>query len=100
MHTAGDNFARYWVRVQEMRESIKIIRQCEKLIEPGPVRPEHDDVPWLLRPPVGDAYAAIEHSKGELGFYLVSDGSISTVPLPRQSAIANQPDAVARDADW
>jgi len=77
LHTAGDNFARYWVRVQEMRESIKIVRQCEKLIEPGPVRPDHDDVPWLLRPPVGDAYAAIEHSKGELGFYLVSDGSIS-----------------------
>ena len=77
LHAAGDNYARYWVRVQEMRESIKIIRQCETQIEPGPVRPHHDDVPWLLRPPVGDAYAAIEHSKGELGFYLVSDGSIS-----------------------
>lgn len=77
LHNAGDNFARYWVRVQEMRESIKIIRQCEKLIEPGPIRPHHDDVPWLVRPNPGDAYAAIEHSKGELGFYLVSDGSIS-----------------------
>lgn len=77
LHTAGDNFARYWVRMQEMRECIKIIHQCVEQIEPGPVRPSHDDVPYLVRPPVGDAYAAIEGSKGELGFYLVSDGGIS-----------------------
>jgi NADH-quinone oxidoreductase subunit D len=77
IHTAGDNFARYWVRMQEMRESIKIVKQCIEQIEPGPVRPHHDDVPFLLRPPKGDAYAAIEGSKGELGFYLVSDGGIS-----------------------
>ena len=77
LHSAGDNFARYWVRMQEMRESIKIVRQCIERIEPGPVRPSHDDVPFLVRPPVGDAYGAIEGSKGELGFYLVSDGGIS-----------------------
>jgi NADH-quinone oxidoreductase subunit D len=77
LHKAGDNFARYWVRVQEVRESIKIIEQCLEQMEPGPVRPKHDDVPFLVRPPVGDAYGAIEGSKGELGFYLVSDGGIS-----------------------
>ncbi len=77
LHTAGDNFARYWVRMEEMRECIKIIRQCAQKIEPGPVRPSHDEVPFLVRPPAGDAYGAIEGSKGELGFYLVSDGGIS-----------------------
>jgi NADH-quinone oxidoreductase subunit D len=77
LHTAGDNFARYWVRMQEMRQCIKIIRQCVEQIEPGPVRPPHDEVPFLVRPPAGDAYVAIEGSKGELGFYLVSDGGIS-----------------------
>ncbi|MDP6667520.1 MAG: NADH-quinone oxidoreductase subunit D, partial [Dehalococcoidia bacterium] len=77
LHSGCDNYARYWVRIQEARESVEIIRQCIKQIEPGPVRPSFDDVPRLLRPPEGDAYAAIESSKGELGFYLVSDGGIS-----------------------
>lgn len=71
----GDNFARYLVRIYEMRESLKIIRQCVEQIEPGPVRDK--DVPYVLRPPKGDAYAHIEAPKGDLGFYLVSDGGIS-----------------------
>ena len=75
LHGASDNFARYWVRIEEMRESLKIVEQCVKAIEPGPVRPK--SVPYLVRPPIGDAYAAIECPKGELGFYLVSDGGIS-----------------------
>ena len=65
------------MRLQEIRESAKIIRQCVEQIEPGPVRPHHDEVPFLIRPPKGEAYAGIEGSKGELGFYLVSDGGIS-----------------------
>ncbi len=75
LHTASDNNARYWVRLQEMRESIKIVYQCIEQIEPGPVRPA--EVPFLVRPPVGDAYGIVEAPKGELGFYLVSDGGIS-----------------------
>ena len=75
MRKSGDNYARYAVRISEIRESIRIIEQCVEQIEPGPVRPHHDDVPFLVRPPKGDAYAAVEGSKGELGFYLVSDGS-------------------------
>ena len=77
VHNAGDNYSRYLLRVQEMRESLKIVKQCVDFIEPGPVRPHHDEVPFLIRPPKGDCYVAIEGSKGELGFYLVSDGSIS-----------------------
>ena len=73
--TNGDNFDRYHVRVREMRQSISIIRQCVEQIEPGPVR--DGKVPFVVRPPSGDTYHAIEGPKGELGFYLVSDGGIS-----------------------
>ena len=71
----GDTFDRYLVRVKEMKESIKIINQCAKLIKPGPVR--NEDVPLVIRAPENEAYAAVEGPKGELGFYLVSDGGIS-----------------------
>ncbi|MCI0437575.1 MAG: NADH-quinone oxidoreductase subunit D [Chloroflexi bacterium] len=68
----GDTFDRYLVRVLEMRESLKIIRQCVGDIPRGPIRAE---VPLFMRAPAGDAYAAVEGPKGELGFYLVSDGN-------------------------
>ena len=73
--TVGDNNDRYLVRLHEIRESLKIIEQCLDLIEPGPIKPE--EVPFLVRPPEGDSYVPIEAPKGELGFYLVSDGGIS-----------------------
>ncbi len=72
--SVGDTFDRYIVRVQEMRESVRILDQCMAQIEPGPVR---TDAAYFLRPPAGDAYAAVEGPKGELGFYLVGDGGIS-----------------------
>ena len=70
----GDVFDRYRVRIQEMRESVKIIKQCVRDIPGGPVRTQ---TPFNIRAPEGDAYAAVEAPKGELGFYLVSDRSIS-----------------------
>lgn len=95
--TTGDCFDRYLVRVEEMRQSIKIIRQVAKNIPGGDytirdkaiVLPEKKDVYGNieglmnhfmlimkgLRPPVGEIYDATEAANGELGFYLVSDGS-------------------------
>ena len=70
----GDTYDRYYVRIQEMRQSVRIIEQCIEQIEEGPVL---TDAPFFVRPPIGDAYAAVEGPKGELGFYLVSDGGIS-----------------------
>ncbi len=70
----GDVFDRYLVRIQETRESVVIVMQCLKDIPDGPIKA---DLPFILRAPVGDAYSAIEAPKGELGFYLVSDGGIS-----------------------
>ena len=56
-------------------KALSIVEQCAEQIEPGPVR--DPEVPFVIRPPKGDAYAHIEGPKGELGFYLVSDGGIS-----------------------
>ena len=71
----GDNYDRFWVRMQEVRQSIRIVRQCIAQIEPGPVRLE---LPLVLRAqPGAEAYGRVEASKGELGFYLVSDGGVS-----------------------
>jgi len=76
--SVGDCYDRYRVRVEEMRQSVRIINQAMKQLPPGEVRSE---VPPLLRPPVGEAYGHIESPKGELGFYLVSDGSIAPYRL-------------------
>jgi len=70
--TAGDCYDRYRVRIEEMRQSLRIIKQAMEQIPPGEIRAS---VPHLVRPPVGEAYAHIEAPKGELGFYLVSDNS-------------------------
>ncbi len=71
----GDCYDRYWVRVQEMRQSLRIIEQAVKQIpETGEVRTQ---MPALIRPPVGEVYSHIESPKGELGFYMVSDNSIA-----------------------
>jgi NADH-quinone oxidoreductase subunit D len=70
----GDCYDRYRVKVEEMRQSLRIIEQAMKQIPLGAVKSK---VPHLIRPPVGEAYARIEAPKGELGFYLVSDNSIA-----------------------
>jgi NADH-quinone oxidoreductase subunit D len=68
----GDLRAMYDVRMLEIEESIKIIRQAIKQIPEGPVLTK---VPSPLKPEKGDAYAKIESPKGELGIYVVSDGT-------------------------
>jgi NADH-quinone oxidoreductase subunit D len=70
----GDCYDRYRQRVEEMRQSLRIIEQAMEGMPSGPVKAE---VPHLVRPPAGEAYARIEAPKGELGFYLVSDNSIA-----------------------
>ena len=95
----GDSYDRYLVRVQEMRESNKIIQQCVAWLRanPGPVindtakvaAPKREDMKSNMeslihhfklfsegfKVPEGEAYAAVEHPKGEFGIYMVSDGA-------------------------
>lgn len=94
----GDNLARYYVRMEEMRESIRIIRQCIEKMPKGPVRtdnakqayPSKDEVYYSMEgmihdflmtdtgicPPEGaECYHAVEAPKGELGYFIQSDGT-------------------------
>ena len=70
----GDIFDRYMIRVLEMRESVKIMAQALDQIQPGPVA-DPKIKSRGIRPKAGEAYGRIEGPKGELGFYLISDGS-------------------------
>jgi len=69
--TLGDCFDRYLCRIDEMRESVKIIRQIIAQIPDGPVMAK---VPKVFKPPVGECYFRAENPRGETGFYLISDG--------------------------
>ena len=70
----GDNWDRLWIRLEEMKQSARIVRQCMEQLPSGEVRTPAD---FFIRPPAGEAYRAVEAPKGELGFYLVSDGTIA-----------------------
>jgi NADH-quinone oxidoreductase subunit D len=69
----GDVYDRYMVRVLEMRESVRILEQALRDIPDGPVADPKVKVRGF-RPPVGEVYGRIEAPKGELGFFLISDG--------------------------
>ncbi len=93
----GDSYDRYLIRVQEMRESVKLINQCIELMPKGPVMVEDPKIAAPKRSemkhsmealinhfklytegyhvPAGEAYAAVEAPKGEFGVYIISDGS-------------------------
>jgi NADH-quinone oxidoreductase subunit D len=73
--TAGDCYDRYWIKILEMEQSLRILKQAvAQLPAKGGFCAE---VPALLHPPVGELYSRIEAPKGELGFYIVSDNSIA-----------------------
>lgn len=95
-HTAGDSYARYLVRMQEMRESASLVEQALARLKPGPVIVDNRKIALPPRrelarsmeavihqfklvsegihPPVGEIYSCVESPRGELGCYLVSDG--------------------------
>ncbi len=70
----GDVYDRYMMRVLEMRESVKILQQALKAIPAGPIIDPKARLRGF-RPKAGEAYGRIEAPKGELGFYLISDGN-------------------------
>ena len=104
--SVGDNYDRYLVCVEEMHQSLRIALQCVERLEalgPGPVNILDPNITWPAKGrvynqmeemiqhfksvtegplvPAGDAYQAIESANGELGFYLVSDGSAVPVKV-------------------
>jgi NADH-quinone oxidoreductase subunit D len=69
----GSCFDRYIVRIMEVKESCKIIRQAVKMLTPGDV---HEAIPKRIKPPAGEIYHRTECPRGELGYYIVSDGGL------------------------
>jgi NADH-quinone oxidoreductase subunit D len=70
----GDVYDRYMMRILEMRETVKILEQALRDIPEGPVMDPKTRLRGL-RPKAGEAYGRIESPKGELGFFLISDGT-------------------------
>ena len=68
----GDCYDRYMVRILEMQESCKILRQSLRMMPKGPAIAK---VPRKFKPPAGEAYIRIKSARGDMGFYVVSDGS-------------------------
>ena len=71
MGTVGDSWDRYWVRMREIEESIKILRQAIAQIPNGDV---HESRPKKVRPPKGHVYSRYESARGDVGFYIMSNG--------------------------
>ena len=69
----GDLYDRYYVRIAEMRESVKILKQALNDLPGGPILPGKKS--YQIKVPAGEAYSRVENPKGELGYYVVSDGS-------------------------
>ena len=72
---AGDTYDRYLVRIEEFHQSVRIIRQALDGLPEGPIIGK---VPRLIKPPAGETYHAIESPKGELGYFIASDGKSKT----------------------
>jgi NADH-quinone oxidoreductase subunit D len=85
-HPDGDSFARYWVRLQEVRESTKIVDQLIGSIPAGPIMAK---VPRIIKVPEGEAWVSTENPLGEMGYYVVSKGDIGPFRVKIRSASFN-----------
>lgn len=72
-HPDGDSYARYWVRLQEVRESTKIVDQLCDTLPSGPIMTK---VPKIIKVPEGEAYVSTENPLGEMGYYVISKGDL------------------------
>ena len=72
--TVGDCWDRYYVRIREMEESLKIIEQAIGQIPEGDVS---SAIPRRVKPPAGQIYSRVESPRGELGYFIISDGSVN-----------------------
>ncbi len=82
MGTVGDCWDRYWVRMREMEQSMRIIRQALDQLPEGDVK---SALPRTVKPKAGEVYMRTESPRGELGYFLVSDGSMKPYRLKCRS---------------
>ncbi len=72
--TVGDCWDRYYMRMLEMEESLKIVEQAIDQIPDGDVS---SAIPKRVKPPAGQIYSRVENARGELGYFIISDGSVN-----------------------
>jgi NADH-quinone oxidoreductase subunit D len=83
--TNGDSYDRYLVRLEEVRQSVRIVRQAlDQMPDEGPILPER--LPRALRPPPGEVYMACEDPRGEYGLHIVSRGQTQPYRVRIRSA--------------
>ncbi|MBX3315070.1 MAG: NADH-quinone oxidoreductase subunit D [Actinobacteria bacterium] len=85
-HPDGDSFARFWVRIQEVRESTKIVDQLLDGLPAGPIMAK---VPRIIKVPEGEAWVATENPLGEMGYYVVSKGDLGPFRVKIRTASFN-----------
>ena len=85
-HPDGDSFARCWVRLQEVRESTKIVDQLCDSLPSGPIMAK---VPRIIKVPEGEAWVSTENPLGEMGYYVVSKGDLGPFRVKIRSASFN-----------
>lgn len=85
-HPDGDSFARCWIRLQEVRESTKIVDQLLDTLPSGPVMAK---VPKIIKVPAGEAWVSTENPLGEMGYYVVSQGDQGPFRVKIRSASFN-----------
>lgn len=83
----GDSYDRYMVRLEEIKQSLKIIAQALDGLPSGDIRAK---VPGVFKPPAGEVYSRIENSRGELGVYILSDGTTKPVRVKTRGGSYNQ----------
>jgi NADH-quinone oxidoreductase subunit D len=85
-HPDGDSWARCWVRLQETRESCKIVEQLLDQVPAGPIMTK---VPRIIKVPAGEAWVSTENPLGEMGYYVVSKGDLGPFRVKIRSASFN-----------
>src|SRR5205807_1744670 len=85
-HPDGDSFARYWVRVQEVREATRMVDQMLDGLPAGPIQAK---VPRIIKVPAGEAWVHTENPLGEMGYYVVSHGGLGPFRCKIRSASFN-----------
>jgi NADH-quinone oxidoreductase subunit D len=85
-HPDGDSFARFWVRLQEVREATHMIDQLCDGLPSGPVMAK---VPRIIKVPAGEAWVSTENPLGEMGYYVVSQGDLTPFRVKIRSASFN-----------
>ena len=85
-HVDGDSFARFWVRLQEVREATLIVDQLLDGLPAGPIMAK---VPRIIKVPAGEAWVHTENPLGEMGYYIVSKGDIGPFRVKIRTASFN-----------